>query len=186
MLIWSLGVAYTYHGVAVQSVAGLLAGEREQRTLDVILTLPITRAQLVWGKLLALTMAILTPSALWVLLGVLMGWWILGIWASFGALVLLGGALVLPLTAVGCTISATAPSVLAAQNRLGFANLGVLLFGVGGVFLAKGVGLGNDTLLGALVLGAQGEAWGWVLLILAGSVCISALLGQIAARGLRP
>jgi len=129
----SLGLAFLYHSIGVQAVAGLIAGERESRTLEVLLSLPITRRQILYGKLLGLVVTTAFPTLLWSL-----ALWLplarAGITLPYLSLILLLVTLLAFLSSAGCAISAASSSSLAAKNWLGTTNM--VLFGVGAGLVA--------------------------------------------------
>lgn len=122
----ALGFVFMYHSVAAQAVAGVLAGERDQRTLDVLLSLPLTRRHILYGKLLGLLIIAALPALFWSAV-----WWVPAI--GLLRLPLPWGLPVLMLSlqaflmATGVAVSASSPDLPTARNRLGMVNLSILV-----------------------------------------------------------
>ena len=188
LLLWTVGVAYSYYGVAVQSVASVLAGEREQRTLEVLLALPVAPREIVLGKLLALTAATLIPTSFWILSGCGAVSLFLGVEPPTLRLLWLATCVVAPLMAVACTVSATAPTTTLAKNRLGLVNLAVMVAIGGGTWLWQHLHPGGDNpLVGVVSVLSGGEGaldWGVGLSLLAVGTTLG--LNEVAAHYLRP
>ncbi len=130
------GLAIVYHSVGMQSVASVLAGEREARTLDVLLSLPLTWRTVLWGKTLGILAATTLPTLAWSAVLTHAARKALGIDLSPApvlAVIVSGLAL---LTAAGCVVSATSSSTIVAKNRLGVVNLVLFLLGTTAVAVA--------------------------------------------------
>lgn len=165
LLLAGFSLAFMYHSVGVQSVAGVLAGERDARTLDVLLSLPITRRQILYGKLMGLLLTTATPTLFWSIVVWAPAALGFGISLPYGPLALLIVALLALLTSTGIAVSASSPDLMSAKNRLGMTNL--LSMTVGGLLLAVPssawpVGWHPLTLL---LRGADGGWMAWLLIL---------------------
>lgn len=183
----SFGLAFLYHSVGVQSVAGVLAGERESRTMEILLSLPITRRQVLYGKLGGLVLTTALPTLAWsalIWIPLKLAW---GITLPYLPLSILIVATLVCLTATGCAVSAASPNTMVAKNRLGSVNMAIFL--VSGAVMGLPSALWPDRahpLAGLLKLATHGEeAYGQVALLTMGILVVAAAileLGLIAFK----
>lgn len=167
----ALGLVFMYHSVAAQAVGSVLAGERDQRTLDVLLSLPITRRQILYGKMMGLLVITATPACFWSLLlwipaivwlGLAIPWGLPALMLSLQAF----------LMATGVAVSASSADLPTARNRLGMVNLALLAAG--------GLGLG----LPSLLAGESTRTAHWLLKTVCAGGPEGALVMLSAAAGL--
>lgn len=185
LLLGAFGLAFTYHSVGVQSVAGVLAGERDARTLDTLLSLPITRRQILYGKLLGLLLTSALPTLFWS--GVL---WVpmallFGVTLPYGPLCVLLVSLLALLMASGCAVSAASPDVMSAKNRLGMTNLISLMAGGGLLGLPASVwpvGWHPVSLL-LTALSGSWSAWTVLLVLSVGCWGVAAVILELGLWG---
>lgn len=185
LLLAGFGIAFMYHSVGVQSVAGVLAGERDARTLDILMSLPITRRQILYGKLLGLLMTTAAPTLFWSGVVWIPAWWAFGIHLPYLPLIVLQLALLVTLMASGCAVSAASPDLMTAKNRLGMTNLitmslGGVLFGLPSSFWPSG--WHPVTLLLTVIEGGWG-AWGVVLGIAVGLLAVAGAILELGLQG---
>lgn len=185
LLMAGLSFAFLYHSVGVQSVAGVLAGERDSRTLDVLVSLPITRRQILYGKVLGLLCTTALPTIFWSSVVWVPAWLFYGIRLPMGPLWLLQLALLVALMSSGCAVSAASPDLVTARNRLGMTNLvtmtaGGLLFGLPASVWPPG--LHPVSLLLSVTQGGW-TAWAILLVLTSGLLMIAAAILELGLRG---
>ena len=185
LLLAGFGITFMYHSVGVQSVAGVLAGERDARTLDILMSLPITRRQILYGKLLGLLVTTAAPTVFWSAVVWIPAWLGFGIRLPYLPLVLLQLALLITLMASGCAVSAASPDLMTAKNRLGITNLltmsfGGVLFGLPSSFWPPG--WHPVTLLLTVIEGGW-EAWAVVLSIAVGLLAVAGAILELGLHG---
>jgi ABC-type transport system involved in multi-copper enzyme maturation permease subunit len=176
LLVWGL-LLMSYLTLGFQGAVSLLAGERESRTLEVLLSLPLTLRQVVYAKALALTVATSLPVLFWGALPylVLKG---LGIPIAAPSVAVLALSALALECSLGCAVSASSPSTSVAGNRIGIANLGV---GIVGAALLALPGVQPVAMLMRVAAGAPGSP------LLVGGTALASLAFSAAAleAGLR-
>ncbi len=171
-----VGLALVYHSVGMQSVAGVLAGEREARTLDVLLSLPVTWREVMWGKILGIVGVTALPTLFWdLILGTLVRT-LFQVTLHLGPVFLVILAVLTFLTSIGCAVSATSRTTTVARNRLGMVNLS--LFFLASIALAAAAFLrpwaGRVALL--WVREAASPTVPWIPALMASGILIAATL----------
>lgn len=172
LLLAALGLAFTYHSVGVQSVASVLAGERDARTLDTLLSLPITRRQILYGKLLGLLLTSALPTLFWS--GMLWGPMALlfGVTLPYVPLCVLLVSLLALLMASGCAVSAASPDVMSAKNRLGMTNLLSLMLGAALFGLPASIWPPGMHPVSLLLTALSGGLMAWAVLLPLAGLCL--------------
>ena len=153
-LLMFAALLMTYQSIGIQAATGLLAGEREARTLEVLLSLPVTLRQVLWAKLVATVVAAMLPVVFWGLWPWLLLRW-LGIDFPIASVAVLAAAVLTFECSIACGVSASSPTTAIAARRLSVANLVV-----GGVVAGLGVlpWVHPAAALSTLLAGGMGSA----------------------------
>ena len=126
----TMAIVFLYYSIGAQALAGVFAGEREARTLEVVLSLPLGLRDVLYAKTVGVVIPMALPALFWgglLWIGADVTFGIAPPWVGFPLFVV---TLLFLLTSVGTAVSALSETSTVARHRLGLINLGGFLFSV--------------------------------------------------------